>query len=93
MHGNNHGQCVDLFAPGAQVPTGNRTTPGRGSAFAAAHVTGVAAVLLSVDPTLTADALFHLLRNVSTPNAVHRVPPDTPNHFLFNRLQPLPVVG
>ncbi|KAI1286221.1 Subtilase-type proteinase psp3 [Halotydeus destructor] len=92
--GSNFGPCVDLFAPGAEIRAAyignelhNRTYNGYGSSFAAAHVTGVAALLLSVDPSLTPQQLKSLLLNITQEGLVKGVDRDTPNRFLFNRYE------
>ncbi len=53
---SNYGNNVDIFAPGSQIWTtipGNDHKLERGTSISAPHVTGVAALLLSMNPGLT----------------------------------------
>lgn len=54
----NHGSCVDLFAPGVNVPAADRHnslggTSVNGTSFASPLVAGIAALYLQVNPTAT----------------------------------------
>lgn len=88
----NFGKCVDIFAPGSAIKTAwigknasNRTYHAFGSSFAAAHVTGIAALLLGIDKTLTPARLSEMIMNISTANVVQGINDDTPNRLAFNR--------
>ncbi|MFP4647555.1 MAG: S8 family peptidase [Candidatus Acetothermia bacterium] len=61
---SNHGPEVELSAPGAGVLSltpGGKTSTGSGTSFAAPHVAGTAALLLSLHPDLTNDQLKEVL--------------------------------
>ncbi|MBS3789012.1 S8 family serine peptidase [Candidatus Bipolaricaulota bacterium] len=63
---SNHGSSVDLVGPGVDVLS--LTSKGEmerrsGTSFAAAHVTGAAALVLSVEPELFVDRMREVLRD------------------------------
>lgn len=62
---------VDLFAPGVQiystVPGGNKYSSASGTSMAAPVVAGVAALVLSYYPTLSASQLKYILEKSATP--------------------------
>ena len=72
--GSNWGPLVDVAAPGDGVytlgPGAAIPTPISGTSPAAALVSGIAGLLLSFDPRLTADSLKTLIVDGATPNAV-----------------------
>jgi subtilisin family serine protease len=82
---NNFGSCVDLYAPGRNVPTvGLTTTPvlASGSSIAAPHVTGTAALVFATLGGTAASVQGWILAN-ATPGVVVGVPAGTPNRLLF----------
>nr|XP_023648573.1 proprotein convertase subtilisin/kexin type 9 isoform X1 [Paramormyrops kingsleyae] len=67
--GTNYGRCVDLFAPGDNIVSASSDCPTcftakSGTSQAAAHVAGIAAVILNSNPNLTSTETLHqLLQN------------------------------
>ncbi|CAN8217199.1 unnamed protein product [Coccothraustes coccothraustes] len=73
--GTNFGRCVDLFAPGDDIIGASSDcstcfTARSGTSQAAAHVAGIAAVLLSAEPQLSRAELRQRLLRFSTKNAM-----------------------
>ncbi|XP_036244241.1 proprotein convertase subtilisin/kexin type 9 [Molothrus ater] len=73
--GTNFGRCVDLFAPGDDIVGASSDcstcfTARSGTSQAAAHVAGIAAVLLSAEPRLSRAELRQRLLRFSTKGAV-----------------------
>jgi hypothetical protein len=69
--GSNHGTALDVVAPGTGIL--QETTSfgaydyfvATGTSAATSHVSGAAALILSVDPTLTANAVLSILTNTA----------------------------
>lgn len=83
--GSNFGSCVDLYAPGRNIPTvGLTTTPvlASGTSIAAPHVTGAAALVWSTFGGTPATVQSWILTN-ATPGVLGGVPAGTPNKLLF----------
>ncbi|MCI4389372.1 hypothetical protein PGIGA_G00097090 [Pangasianodon gigas] len=84
--GTNLGRCVDVFAPGDDIISASSDCPTcfttkSGTSQAAAHVAGIAAVLLNAYPSASPAEVLQLLRY----HAVQRViNPDSlpPEHYL-----------
>lgn len=73
---SNYGNCIDLFAPGQDITTDfissdTSTALVSGTSFAAPHVAGVAAMMLSTTPTLTPAQVQQTL--VANTNKSHRI--------------------
>lgn len=67
--GSNYGYELDLVAPGVDIlttTTQNNTMLATGTSIAASQVAGVAALMLSVNPTLSPDEIKSKLRNTCT---------------------------
>ncbi len=83
------GPCVDLFAPGVNIPSTFIDSPtataiGNGTSMATPHVAGAAAVLLSERPTWTpAQVARDLLAN-ATVGVITDPGLGTPNRLLFS---------
>uniref|UniRef100_A0A8C9L9U5 Proprotein convertase subtilisin/kexin type 9 n=1 Tax=Pavo cristatus TaxID=9049 RepID=A0A8C9L9U5_PAVCR len=73
--GTNFGRCVDLFAPGDDIIGASSDcstcfTAQSGTSQAAAHVAGIAAMLLSAEPHLSVAELRQRLLHLATKNVV-----------------------
>ncbi|XP_039591115.1 proprotein convertase subtilisin/kexin type 9 [Polypterus senegalus] len=74
--GSNFGRCVDIFAPGDNIVSASSDcttcfTAKSGTSQAAAHVAGIAAVILNASPNLTASALLQELLHYSAKGAIN----------------------
>ncbi len=72
---SNYGDCVDVFAPGSAIKsawhTGTTATNTiSGTSMASPHVAGVAARILSANPTFTPAQVTAVVRTTATPNVV-----------------------
>ncbi|KAI1892009.1 hypothetical protein AGOR_G00149580 [Albula goreensis] len=73
--GTNFGRCVDLFAPGDDIVSASSDCPTcftskSGTSQAAAHVAGIAAVILNSSPNLTSTGVLQRLLRHSVKNAM-----------------------
>jgi len=85
---SNFGNCVDLFAPGVDIPSATKdgfTAVGSGTSFAAPHVTAMAAILLSQG--VPADEIRQRLITDSLQDFITNPGPNSPNRLLFKRPQ------
>lgn len=85
VFGSNFGGCVDLYAPGRNIPTvGLTTTPvtANGTSIAAPHVTGTAALVWATFGGTPTTVQNWILTN-ATPGVLAGVPAGTPNRLLF----------
>ncbi|WP_369137642.1 S8 family peptidase [Modestobacter versicolor] len=85
---SNHGDCVDLFAPGVGITSDWHTSPtatatASGTSMAAPHVAGVAALYLQTEPTATPAGVAAALLAAATPDAVPTTG-TTHDHLLFS---------
>ncbi|XP_067846168.1 proprotein convertase subtilisin/kexin type 9 [Heptranchias perlo] len=76
--GTNFGRCVDLFAPGDDIISASSDcitcfTSKSGTSLAAAHVAGIAAMIMNADPNITVSELRQRLIHYSTKNAINDV--------------------
>ncbi|KAG0360026.1 putative serine proteinase, precursor [Gamsiella multidivaricata] len=84
------GSCVKIFAPGVEItsdwigsPSAIRTISG--TSMATPHVSGVVALFLSIDSSLTSPHhVYQKLLSVSTPGVVKGDLKGSPNRFLYN---------
>jgi subtilisin family serine protease len=85
VFGSNFGSCVDLYAPGRNIPTvGLTTTPvlANGTSIASPHVAGAAALVFATFGGTAATVQSWILTN-ATPGVLGGVPVGTPNKLLF----------
>ncbi|WP_240958454.1 S8 family peptidase [Streptomyces barkulensis] len=87
---SNHGDCVDVFAPGASVPSagiGSRTAERTmsGTSMSAPHVAGAAALHVSKNPEATPAAVTRALLDASSPGRVTGPGEGSPNRLLYSR--------
>ena len=85
---SNFGSCLDIFAPGTSITSAwiNSSTAINtisGTSMASPHVAGVAAALLSANPTLTPADISSMLRSSATPNVVSSAGTGSPNYLLY----------
>lgn len=85
---SNFGSCLDIFAPGTSITSAwiNSTTAINtisGTSMASPHVAGVAAALLSANPTFTPADISSMLRSSATPNVVSSAGTGSPNYLLY----------
>lgn len=90
---SNFGSCVDIYAPGVQIPSAwhssaNAIQTGSGTAEAAAIVTGAVALLMSLNDNIRADVVHELVRAVGTPNIVTNVAKNDSARFVYVRTVP-----
>ncbi|XP_012892265.1 PREDICTED: proprotein convertase subtilisin/kexin type 9-like [Dipodomys ordii] len=74
--GTNYGSCVDIFAPGKNIVSASKDcnvcyVTQSGTSQAAAHVAGIAALMLTAQPNLTVAELRQRLIHYSIRNAIN----------------------
>lgn len=79
---SNHGECVDLYAPGAFIMSASHLTdtdarPGGGTSMAAPHVAGVVALYVDANPYATPAQVHAAIVANATPDAVTNVQSGT----------------
>lgn len=89
---SNWGECVDLFAPGADITsawhTGESSTNALdGTSMASPHVAGAAALMLGAQPGLAPDAVMQTLRDRATADRLQQTGAGSPNLLLYTRTQ------
>jgi subtilisin family serine protease len=97
---SNFGTCVDLFAPGSDMvgawfdaPNSYRSTSGTSNA--APLVSGIVALMLQENPSLTQSQVEAMLLSNATQNAIFNIGPGSPNllaYSIFESLSSEPAV-
>lgn len=85
---SNFGTCLDIFAPGIAVTTtaftsDTATVTISGTSFATAYAGGVAAIILSANPTFTPQQVRDRMVADATPGVVINPGTGSPNLLLF----------
>ncbi|MBU9711310.1 S8 family peptidase [Evansella tamaricis] len=65
---SNYGNHIDVSAPGEHIAStfpGNQYVMMSGTSMASPHVAGMAGLIRSVDPSITNDEVYHLIRTTS----------------------------
>ncbi|CAG8715465.1 7310_t:CDS:2 [Dentiscutata erythropus] len=93
---SNHGSCVDVFGPdvtSAWIGSRTATNTISGTSMASPHVAGLIAYLLALQPDneseffstpITPKVLKDLIIELSTKNALAKLPANTDNYLIFN---------
>lgn len=86
---SNHGPCVDLFAPGSDVVAGWIGSPNvyrssSGTSNAAPLVSGIVALMLEAEPTLTQGEMEKRLIASATVGALSNVGAGSPNLLAYS---------
>jgi subtilisin family serine protease len=85
---SNVGSCVDVFAPGVSIvsdgiASATATATKSGTSMAAPHVAGAAAVLLSLEPTLSPGGVADRVGTDATAGVVANPGAGSPNRLLY----------
>ncbi|MFV8570372.1 S8 family peptidase [Marinobacter sp. SBS5] len=84
---SNHGQCLDIFAPGSNITAAwhegdDQTNTISGTSMASPHVAGVSALILSERPGLTPAQVADAVINLGTGNVLNGIKAGSPNLLL-----------
>lgn len=86
---SNYGRCVDLFAPGVEIPSAgigsdSSTVSMSGTSMATAHVSGVAALYLQRNPTASPADVEKVLISGATKGVVSDAGAGSPNALVYS---------
>jgi len=86
---SNHGSVVDFFAPGCDITVADKKdtesfTTNSGSSFAAPHVAGLVAYVISISGNVSPAEMVGKLKKNAIANVLTDVPDDTPNLLVNN---------
>lgn len=84
---SNHGECLDLFAPGSNITAAwyqddNEVNTISGTSMASPHVAGSAALVLGAEPGLSPAAVDTRLEELATANVLAGIKEGSPNLLL-----------
>merc|ERR1712212_298472 len=89
---SNYGSCVDIFAPGVDITStwkgrsNSATTTISGTSMACPHVSGVAALILGQNPSLTPDEVVAQILSDATSGRVINKGTLSPDLLLYTPL-------
>jgi len=88
---SNWGSCVDIWAPGTSITSvghssDTATRVMSGTSMASPHVTGVAALYLSANPTASPATVASNLYSTSTSGAITNLDGSSPNRMVYSWL-------
>jgi aqualysin 1 len=86
---SNYGPCVDLYAPGSGINSAwatadNAYAENSGTSMATPHVTGVAALYLSQNPSATPADVTNAIMSNATLGKLTYIPSGSPNYLLYS---------
>ncbi len=87
--GSNHGDCLDLFAPGTSITSASHasdsaTATMSGTSMASPHVTGVAALILEDLPKARPGRIFNILTYNATEGQLSDIGSGSPNRLVYS---------
>jgi subtilisin family serine protease len=87
---SNWGTCVDVFAPGQQIPSAGITSRTAvavmsGTSMACPHVAGYAAILLSENRAHTPAQVKKIIQDTSNQDLIYNPGTNSPNYLLYNQ--------
>jgi subtilisin family serine protease len=95
---SNFGTCLDIFAPGVNITTTTHTSDTAtivlsGTSFSTAHAGGVAALILSANPSFTPQQVRDRMVADATPGVVVNPGAGSPNLLLYVNNGVVPCTG
>lgn len=81
---SNHGQCVDIYAPGewinsAWVPAADSYRVLKGTSIATPHVAGIAALILEENPDYSPAQVTERIKSIATQGVISGLSPESNN--------------